>query len=134
MLNYHTLVWILSVIYVRTKIVEMMTVGTYTFFSAKLGQICCSKLLINDLQDCYETEWGVRLPYGNVHIARNKPYIVLLTNNSTDCCLELGVLEMVVKSAWSIHHENCVLYESNVHIASQCSGTVGLIILVRGNI
>ena len=61
---------ILSGIYFWTKIVEM-TVVELGCFSAKLDLMRCPQLLRKALQSCYETKWDVRLPYWDVHIARN---------------------------------------------------------------
>ena len=39
--------------------------------AAELSHYFFAKLRLNDLQDCYETQWSVKLPYGNVHTVRN---------------------------------------------------------------
>ena len=66
MLDYHIGMCILSGIYIWTKIVDMTAVVLSVF-----QQILVDALLLNDLQDCYETLWHVKLPYWNVHIVRN---------------------------------------------------------------
>ena len=53
-------------------------------FLAELGLKHCPQPLLNDLQGCYETQWSVRLPYGDVHIARN---LCLDKNFRNDGCL-----------------------------------------------
>ena len=62
--------YILSGIYVWAKIVEMMADRLW-HFSANLDLTCCPHLLLNDLQDCNETQWSVRLPLRCLHIVRN---------------------------------------------------------------
>ena len=40
----------------------------YNRFSAKLSLMRCPQLLLKNLHDCYEIQWSVTLPYGDVHI------------------------------------------------------------------
>ena len=56
--------------YVVTNTVNMNYVRIRCF-SANLCLMCWPQLLNNDFQDCSETQWNVRLPYEDVHIARN---------------------------------------------------------------
>ena len=81
---------ILSKIYVLAKIAEVTAT-----FSAKLGLMHCLQLLLNNLQDCYETWWGVKLPYGDVYIVRNSySYSVIMLSTKNMYWLLLGVLEI----------------------------------------
>ena len=49
---------------------KMTAVRPKTFFS-KLGLLCCSQLFLNNLQDCNETPYIVRLSNVDVHFIRN---------------------------------------------------------------
>ena len=62
-LDYYIGICIFSEIYVCTKIVEMTTVKTSTFFSKTWSDVLSSVM-----QYCNETWWNVRLSYGFVHI------------------------------------------------------------------
>ena len=58
------------------------------FHQNTYASVRCPQLLLNDLQDFYETLWSVRIYNGDVHIVRN----FILDNFCTRYeCLDLGI-------------------------------------------
>ena len=86
----------------KNKIVEMRVFGLKRF-SAKLRQMYCIQLLPNRLQDCYETNWGVILSYGDGHIVGK---LCWDKNFRNDSCWNFSIFQQNL--VW------CVVYNSSL--------------------
>ena len=72
MLEYIMEMCILSGILFWTIFVQDMSVLDLGIFQSYThASVRCPQLLLNDLQDFYETLWSVRIYNGDVHIVRN---------------------------------------------------------------
>ena len=70
-------------------------------FSANLGLMPRPQLPLNNLQDCYETEWVVILLYGDMHVVRN---LCLNKNCRNDDHLNLEIFQQNL--VWCVVHNS----------------------------
>ena len=113
-LDWHFRMCILSGIYVLAKIVEVVEVTSVWIwhFQEKFGLMRCSQLL-NDLQDCNETQWSVSLPYWKVLFVRN-------------LCLG-SIVEMTAGRRWRFFFNNMWSHVLSVTPPQQLAGLLWIL-------